>query len=120
MNKPLLPSKLSFIDNLNTWLDQNCDQELDVDTIASAMCMERTSLHRHIKKSKGVAIKAYVAKYRIERIIERYGSNPDECITQLAYAVGFGDYRDFARRCQQLYQCSPKHLLKNQKKKEVA
>ena len=105
-----------FKKRLDAWLAAHYRENLSAEQIARGMLMHRSWLHRHIKGATrnlgGLSVTKYLAHYRVERSIELF-STP-KSLKEIAYAVGFNDYRYFARAFKARFGMAPGEMRKTQ------
>ena len=109
VSKPNDPAKPDFLQELDSWLMQHYQENLDADKIARGMMMHRSWLHRKLKEASqaqgGLSLTKYLANFRVERARELL--HTDKSLKEIAFAVGFGDYRYFARCFQERFGVTP-------------
>lgn len=93
---------------LDAWLALHYRETLSAEQIARGMLMHRSWLHRKMKAAFGVSLKQYLVWYRLEQAKQLFATSM--ALKDIAYEVGFSDYRDFARQVNQLYQMPPKAM----------
>ena len=108
-----LPVRSIFLDNLNALIeDSYSDDQLNVDTLASAMNMSRSNLHRKLKSLSGISTTNYINQFRINKSLELL-QNKDLSISEVAYQVGYTDPKYFTRLFAQQIGTSPVSYRQN-------
>lgn len=97
-----------FKKRLDAWLAAHYRENLSAEQIARGMLMHRSWLHRKMKAALGLSLKQYLVLYRIEQAKQLFASSM--ALKEIAYEVGFNDYRDFARQINQLYHMPPRSM----------
>lgn len=109
-NSPLFRREKNFLEKLeNTILSQIDSNETNVEAIAHAMGMSRTSLYRKIKAVTGQNINEYIRSVKIKKaafLISENGLN----ISQAAYEVGFNSVKYFRKLFKEQYGKLPSDL----------
>ncbi|MFR9524420.1 MAG: response regulator [Rikenellaceae bacterium] len=96
-----------FMVKINTIVERELSNpELNVDMIASAVAMSRTSLYNKMKSVADVSVRDYIIRIRMERARELL-SNRDLPIADIAAQVGFTDQRYFSTTFKQYHKQTP-------------
>lgn len=108
--EPKDPAKPDFLHELDSWLMEHYQENLDADKISRGMMMHRSWLHRKLKEATqaqgGLSLTKYLANFRVERAKDLLYT--DKSLKEVAFAVGFGDYRYFARSFKERFGVSPR------------
>lgn len=111
---PLFQREKNFLEALEiTILSQIDSNETNVEAIAHAMGMSRTSLYRKIKAVTGQNINEYIRSAKIRKaakLISENGLN----ISQAAYEVGFSSVKYFRKLFKEQYGKLPSELNKEE------
>ncbi|MFT2008191.1 two-component regulator propeller domain-containing protein [Pontibacter sp. 13R65] len=109
-NTTLFHLEKKFLDELeSTILSHIESEETDVESIAQALGMSRTSLFRKIKAITGQNINEFIRAVKIKKaseLISESGYN----ISQAAYAVGFSSIKHFRKHFKDQYGKLPSEL----------
>ncbi len=96
-----------FIIKVNSIVERELSNpQLNVDMIASAVAMSRTSLYNKMKSVADVSVRDYILRIRMERARELL-STQDLPIADIAAQVGFTDQRYFSTTFKQHHQQTP-------------
>jgi signal transduction histidine kinase/DNA-binding response OmpR family regulator/ligand-binding sensor domain-containing protein len=95
-----------FLSKLYDILSKNIDNtELDVETIAQAMAVSKSTLNRKLKAVLNISIPDLVKQFRLQKSVELIKSGYR--MSEIAYAVGFESPSYFARCFKEHYQKTP-------------
>jgi YesN/AraC family two-component response regulator len=88
------------------YVAQNFDQKIQNDEAAKLCAMSPFRFSRGFKEAFGIAFRDYVVRYRLR---QAYGmlKNPNNTITDVAFAVGFSDVSYFSRIFKKYFGVSP-------------
>ncbi|MFI3332699.1 MAG: response regulator [Rikenellaceae bacterium] len=86
--------------------------QLNVDMVASAVAMSRTSLYNKMKSVADVSVRDYILRIRMERARDLL-STPDMPIADVAAQVGFTDQRYFSTIFKQYHKQTPSEYRKS-------
>lgn len=96
-----------FLTKLRTIVEAHLDNsELSVDAICQQVGMSRTTLHLKITAVTGMSISRYVRILRLRKAQELLSSS-ELNVSEIAYAVGFGNPKYFSRLFSEEYGVSP-------------
>jgi|SRR6056297_551164 len=80
----------TLIDRLTKEIESNLNNDqFGVDSLAQAVGMSRSSLHRKLEKLQGVSTSQFIREYRLKRALEILRLE-DVTASEVAYRVGFG------------------------------
>ena len=102
----LKPSENDFLVQIYGIIDSRLeDENFNVEELATALNMSRTSLHRKIKVltnlSSGEIIKLYRLKRAVSFLSQKF------TISEVAYKTGFGSPSYFTKCFKEVYDCTP-------------
>ena len=97
-----------FKKRLDAWLAAHYRENLSAGQIARGMLMHRSWLHRKMKAAFGLSLKQYLAWYRLKQAKQLFVTSM--ALKEIAYEVGFSDYRDFARQINEQYHMPPRAM----------
>jgi signal transduction histidine kinase/ligand-binding sensor domain-containing protein/AraC-like DNA-binding protein len=83
------------------------EEDLNVSTIATELCMSRTSLHRKMKSIAGISAGELIKNIRFSKV-SRELIQTDSTISEIAYGNGFSSLSYFSQRFASIYGMSPK------------
>jgi AraC-like DNA-binding protein len=88
------------------YVAQNFDKKIQNDEVAKLCAMSPFRFSRGFKEAFGIAFRDYLVRYRLR---EAYGllKNPNNTITDVAFAVGFSDVSYFSRIFKKYFGVSP-------------
>lgn len=102
-----------FLTKLQAYIDSNIENtKLQVDTVAEAMAMSKSTLNRKLKILLNISINDYVKKYRLQKaaILLTEGHN----VSEVAYRVGFENSSYFAQCFKEHFRQTPSDFSKAQ------
>jgi AraC-like DNA-binding protein len=101
--------------------DNLMNESFGVDMLVSELCMSQSTLYRKIKSLTGLSITGFIRSVRLKKAAQMI-LNEDVKLSQVAYEVGFNDYKHFRISFQQQFGCLPSdyktEMLENMKKRE--
>ncbi|MDH6534259.1 hybrid sensor histidine kinase/response regulator [Parabacteroides sp. 52] len=101
-----------FLNQLNTYLNENLDKEtLSVENIATEMGMSTSSLYRKVKGLSGLSPNDFIRIARLKKAIQLMQKG-EKRINEIAFAVGFSSPAYFSTCFQKQYGESPSEFLK--------
>lgn len=81
--------KETLVDKLSIEIESNLNNDqFGVDSLAQAVGMSRSSLHRKLNKTLGISTSQFIREYRLKRSLEIL-TNEDITASETAYRVGF-------------------------------
>ncbi len=96
-----------FIMKVNNYIEREISNpQLNVDMIASAVAMSRTSLYNKMKSVADVSVRDYILRIRMERARELL-TGSELTIADIAAEVGFSDQRYFSTAFKQYHKQTP-------------
>ena len=111
-NRWVVPSKSEFIRQIDHYIEDHLTQNITVDDICDAFRIGRTKLYEISTDYLGCGLAEYIRNQRI-RHAQRLLLESDMPVTDIAYAVGFGDYNHFSRGFRSLCGMSARDYRKN-------
>lgn len=89
------------------------DPELDVQTLAESMNMNRSLLNENIQKELGMTTAQFIRTYRLNVAMEMISNstNKDLNVSDIAYEVGFNDPKYFTRCFTKQFGTAPSVLI---------
>ena len=101
------PREEQFLIRLRSVFEERLDDpELNVETLAEAMHLSRSQLHRKLKALTGLSASAYLRDYRLQRaheLLREEGST----VGEVSLRVGFNSPQYFATRFKDKFGYSP-------------
>jgi AraC-like DNA-binding protein len=86
--------------------DRLDDETLNVEALASALGMGRTTLYRRLEFLEGISPMALAWRVRLEHAARMLRAGVGN-VSEVAYAVGFKSVAHFSRRFNETYGMSP-------------
>ncbi len=111
MNFPEDSARLSlkdaFVQKLAAKIESNLgNDQFGVDSLAQAMGMSRSNLHRKLHKLLGVSTSQFIREYRLKKALEIL-RNEDVTASEVAYRVGFSSATYFNTSFHRFYGFTP-------------
>jgi AraC-like DNA-binding protein/mannose-6-phosphate isomerase-like protein (cupin superfamily) len=95
------------VSNVIRYINDNLNEELSLETLASRFYTSKYHLLREFKKHTGYTIHQYIHKKRL--IMARMLLKEGLKVTEVCLKCGFGDYSNFIRSFKNEFGHSPKH-----------
>jgi signal transduction histidine kinase/DNA-binding response OmpR family regulator len=96
-----------FLDRVTTAIDEHLSRaEFTVDDLAAEVGLSPRQLQRKLKRITGTTPAAFVRRYRLDvaaQLLEQEAGT----VSEVAYEVGFGTPKTFARRFKERFGCPP-------------
>ncbi len=96
--------------------DQMSDSEIDLDAVATKMCMGKRTLRRKIIELTGCSLVKFVSKIRLDYAEQLLLNNVELSIGEIALQSGFNDLSYFSRTFKQAYGVSPVQFREQRRK----
>jgi AraC-like DNA-binding protein len=90
------------------------DSTFDLDKLAEAMNMSKSTLHRKVKTSMGVTPLEFIHNVRLKRACDMLKKG-DLTVSEIAYAVGFSTPKYFTKCFKQAFGITPSAYVNSQK-----
>ncbi|MBP1988858.1 AraC family transcriptional regulator [Paenibacillus eucommiae] len=87
------------------WLTLQCHRSISIDSMAQALCYNRTYLSRVFKQYTGLSPTQYLLKVRMER--SSHLLSKQLSIEEIAFTVGFSDPLYFSKQFKKFHGCTP-------------
>jgi CheY-like chemotaxis protein/AraC-like DNA-binding protein len=101
--------------------DNLANESFGVDLLMSDLCMSQSTLYRKLKSLTGLSITGFIRSVRLKKAAQMI-LNDDVKLSQVAFEVGFNDYKHFRLSFQHQFGCLPSdyktEMLENIKKRE--
>lgn len=111
--KPLNHSGNSkLVTSLLDYIDRHYDRPITLDSLAAAFGYNRYHISKTWSNSVGQNLSVYVNGVRLQHVIERFKTESDSKIADIAYSCGFDSLTTFYRCFTDKYGISPKQYLK--------
>ena len=99
-----------FVTKLHVYLDSNLDNtKLNVDMVADAMAMSKSTLNRKLKAVLNNSINEYLKKYRLQKSVLLL--NEGHSVSEVAYRVGFESSSYFTQCFKEQFNQTPSELI---------
>jgi AraC-like DNA-binding protein len=93
------------------WLDAHSHEEVDLESTAQSAGLSAFHFLRLFSNVLGVTPHQYLVRARLRRAARLLAEN-ERSITEIAFAVGFGDLSNFVRTFRRAAGVSPRHFRK--------
>lgn len=104
----LTDSEREFLSKIVTLVIRRMPQgNFSVETLASDMCVSRSSLNRKVKSITGITTQQYVQRIRMEQARLVLEGQKEVSISELAMQCGFEDATSFSRSFRRMFGKSP-------------
>ncbi len=111
-------SRETLVDKLTKEIESNLNNDqFGVDSLAQAVGMSRSSLHRKLHKKLGVSTSQFIREYRLKRALQIL-SQEDVTASEASYRVGFSSATYFSTCFHKFYGYPPGEV-KSRINKEV-
>ena len=95
-----------FLTKLQSYLNTNLDNtKLNVETVADAMAMSKSTLNRKLKTLLNISSNDYLKKYRLQKSVLLL--NQGNSVSEVAYRVGFESSSYFAQCFKEQFNQTP-------------
>ena len=101
------------INKVLTFIDENLDTDLSLQTISSIAYYSPFHLHRLFKAITNETLNAYIIRKRIERTAMMLIHNKEYSIADIADKYGFQNDSTFSRTFKKIYRQSPTEFRKS-------
>lgn len=103
--------------NVMNYLNHHFTQELNIDSIAAALFLNRDYISHVFKEETGYSIMAYVISLRVNRA-KLLLTQTDRSVTDIAMACGYTDFTYFSKQFKKHTNMSPSKFRKNAERSE--
>ena len=110
---------MRFLERLRNIISEDMVHgKVDVETLASRMCISRSQLNRRVKVLTGMSTSNYSIQLRLKYACEQLVNEPETSVNVIALHCGFDDAAYFARIFKQRIGLPPSAFRKNMNVKE--
>ncbi|HNB81854.1 MAG TPA: AraC family transcriptional regulator, partial [Chitinophagaceae bacterium] len=103
---------LKRINTVLTYIDENLDKELSLQTVARVAYYSPFHLHRLFKAITNEPLNSYIIRKRIERTAMMLIHNKEHTVAEIAEKYGFKNDSTFSRTFKKIYGLSPSSFRK--------
>ena len=96
----------SMIDKIKTYMEQNYDKEVSLESVSSYVGMNASYLSRFFKQQTGSNFLDYLSSLRMQKATE-YLTYPSYRLLDICYLVGYKSPNHFNKIFRQYYSCTP-------------
>ena len=96
----------SMIDKIKTYMEQNYDKEVSLESVSSYVGMNASYLSRFFKQQTGSNFLDYLSSLRMQKATE-YLTDPSYRLLDICYLVGYKSPNHFNKIFRQYYSCTP-------------
>jgi AraC-like DNA-binding protein len=90
-------------------IEQSYMRRISLSSIASTLAVSPNYLSRLFRAETGITLTAYVQRARLDRAKQLLGES-GRTISEIAYQVGYQNYRDFYRNFVKYEKVSPRQM----------
>lgn len=103
-----------FLNKLNSYVLELIDnnQHIEVNDVASHLCMSYSQLHRKLSALTGYTTLGYIQRIKLRKAQKMLEENMDMSFRSVADKCGFSDYSNFVRAFKNIYGITPKQYVK--------
>ncbi|ALB68971.1 helix-turn-helix domain-containing protein [Cronobacter dublinensis] len=95
-----------FFETLIAWIENNLEENLTIDRLASKAGYSKWHLQRGFKMHTGMTVGFFIVKKRMEKALVEL-ANGDDAIITIALKNGYGSHQTFTRAFTLYYGVSP-------------
>ncbi len=88
------------------------NQPVDVNSVATHMCMSYSQFRRKLYALTGYTALAYIQRVKIKKAQQMLDENPQMNFSEVAFLCGFSDYSNFVRSFKNVHGITPKQYVK--------
>ena len=108
-----------FISKVTAHIRANLDNDLSLQSVASAFSISQSHLSRVFKDGEGVSFQNYAVAAKFERASEMLMENQDQTITRVAKSLGYHDLAYFSKLFKGYYGMTPSQYRKWHSQKDM-
>lgn len=90
------PTADEYTESILTYVEQNFDQPLSINGISEYFALDRTYIHRLVKKAIGMSLSEYILSLRLANACS-YLAFSDLSVSEIAHSVGYTDSLTFSK-----------------------
>lgn len=102
-------SEALLIRSILDYINDNCEKNITLDTLANEFGYSRTSISRTLHKVIHQDLRSYLNMVRVERVNDKLFKNPEMNITNIAFECGFENMNSFYRAYRKRFGCTPRN-----------
>jgi AraC-like DNA-binding protein len=95
-----------------TFIQENFQRKISLSSVADKMNVSSNHLSRQFRRETGMTLTSYIHRVRL-RQARRLLAQGGRSISEVAYMIGYQNYRDFYRNCVKYEQASPSEVLRD-------
>ncbi len=99
----------SMVERAQAFIRENYHRRISLSTVASRLNVSPNYLSRIFKRTTGVNLTTYLHHVRLKHAMTLLGAG-ERSISEIAYLVGYQNYRDFYRNFVKLKHASPREV----------
>ncbi|HEY9059760.1 MAG TPA: helix-turn-helix domain-containing protein [Pseudobacteroides sp.] len=96
-----------YIKQAVDYITKNYPYPININSVAKQICISRKYLSKIFKEALNISPKEFLIKYRISKACE-FLINSSRTINEIAYDVGYNDFRSFSKAFKKSIGVSPK------------
>ena len=100
------------INKVLTFIDENLDSELSLETISNIAFYSQFHLHRLFKAMTNETLNSYITRKRVERTAMLLIHRKEYSVAEIAVKYGFNSDSSFSRTFKKIYGQSPSEFRK--------
>lgn len=98
-----------LVEGARSYIDENYQRRISLSAVASHLHVSPNYLSRVFKKEAGVNLTSYIHNVRLEHAMILLAAG-ERSISEIAYLVGYQNYRDFYRNFVKYKHASPRQI----------
>ncbi len=109
-SKPIISEfDKEFLKHLNSFLEENIEEDMTIEMLAHEMAMSRTQLFRKLKGLLNQSPSEFVRNFRLNKA-KQFLEEKKGNVSQVAYMVGFSNQKYFSTKFKEKYGLSPNQI----------
>jgi AraC-like DNA-binding protein len=107
--QPGRPARHPLVDKARRFIEESYSRRISLSAVAESLAISPNYLSRLFRRETGMTLTAYIQRVRLERA-KLLLAEETRTISEIAYQVGYQNYRDFYRNFVKYERASPRQL----------